>query len=249
MAEMSWEEAIVKVFKDNLSVELTNGDIAQSIMDKGYRTSVGKTPQNTVGARMSSLMDSHGIERLQRGIYVLRPSDDEASADPIEELDDLADDESSPSTIKIEAYGVHWERSKVHWQSGRILGYAIDPRETIDFAAQQGVYVLYDWNSVVYVGQTVAKDNGLLQRLDEHHTKRDDWGDRWERFSWFGIRLVKEDGELGEAPESANKRAVADLLESVLIETLRPAFNRQLRGNNMGNLYRQAIDPYFSINR
>lgn len=151
--------------------------------------------------------------------------------------------------MRIETYGVHWERSKVHWQGRRILGYDTDPRETIDFANQQGVYVLYDWNSVVYVGQTVARNNGLWQRLNEHHNKRDDWGDRWERFSWFGIRPVNKCGELVDAPDSADKSAVADLLESVLIETLRPAFNRQLQGNSMGNLYRQAIDPYFSINR
>lgn len=247
MPEMSWEDAIVAVFNNNLGIEMTNGDIAQYIMDKDYRTSVGKTPQNTIGARMSSLMERHGIERLQRGIYVLRPTGGETSTDPNEVSDGLIDVASSPSDIKIEAYGVHWDRSKVHWRSNRILGYAIDPRETIDFAAQQGVYVLYDWNSVVYVGQTVAKNEGLLQRLEEHHKKRDDWGDKWERFSWFGIRPVQEDGVLGETPSSADRSAVANLLESVLIETLRPAFNRQLRGKNMGDLYRQAIDPYFSI--
>ncbi len=249
MPEMSWEDAIVRVYQENLDVEMTNGDVAQVIMDKGFRTSVGKTPQNTIGSRMSALMERYGIERLNRGIYILRSSGDETCAAPIEETGDPPDDATAPSTIGIEAYGVHWERNKVHWQSGRILGYAIDPRETIDFANQQGVYVLYDWNSVVYVGQTIARTNGLFQRLQEAHTKREDWGDRWERFSWFGIRPVNEVGELTDAPINADLRAVADLLESVLIETLRPAFNRQLRGNNMGTLYRQAIDPYLSVTR
>ena len=138
MADMTWDEAIIAVFQDNLGIEMTNGDIAQNITDKRYRTKVGATPQNTIGARMSSLMERHDIERIDRGVYILRPQEgDEISNAPLEDPD------SQATTIKIEAYGIHWERSKVHWQGRRILGYDTDPRETIDFANQQGVSKVY----------------------------------------------------------------------------------------------------------
>ena len=247
MPDMTWNQAVFKVFEDNKGREITIGDIAQEVLDKGYRTSVGKTPQNTVRAIITrSFLAQHGIQQPQRGrsSYIL-PTE-ETSSELDEEIGGLNHGADPPPSIKIEAYGLHWERNNVDWIGGRrILGYDSDPRETIDFANQQGVYVLYDWNSVVYVGQTVASDGGLFQRLQYHHQKQD-WEAGWERFSWFGVRPVNENGEIIDGPDTASKRVVSELMEAVLIETLRPAFNRQLRGNNMGTLYRQAVDPIFT---
>ena len=68
------------------------------------------------------------------------------------------------------------------------------------------------------------------------------WSGKWERFSWFGLRRVDENGIIVDGPDTASKDVVTALIEAVLIETLRPSFNQQ-RGNFMGTLYRQAIDP------
>ena len=50
MPDMTWNQAVLKVFQDNRGQEITIGDISQAILDNGYRASVGKTPQNTVRA-------------------------------------------------------------------------------------------------------------------------------------------------------------------------------------------------------
>ena len=73
------------------------------------------------------------------------------------------DPASASTAVKIELYGINWKRSKVNWTARRILGYDTDPLEGIDFSNQQDVYVLYDWNSVVYVGQTNRSNGGLLR--------------------------------------------------------------------------------------
>ena len=239
-SEMIWNEAIHTVLKDHIGEEMSSGDISRAIMDAGYRTSLGKTPQNTVGARMSQLMQDYGVIRTRRGFYMMpRPNDAVRN-----ETDGELDPASTSKTVKIEAYGIHWERSKVNWAAQRILGYDTDPLEAIDFSNQQGVYVLYDWNSVVYVGQTNRLNSGLFERL-QYHNRKQDWEAGWERFSWFGIRQVNEDGEIVDGPEFASKSVVSELIEAVLIETLHPAFNKQY-GRHMGALYRQAIDPYFT---
>ena len=219
---------------------MSSADISRAIMDARYRTSLGKTPQNTVGARMPQVMQDYDVIRTRRGYYMMpRPNDVDA-----DETDTELDTASTSTAVKIEAYGIHWERSKVNWAARRILGYDTDPLEAIDFSNQQGVYVLYDWNSVVYVGQTNRSNGGLFERL-QHHNRKQDWEAGWERFSWFGIRQVNENGEIVDGPETAPKGVVSELIEAVLIETLRPAFNKQY-GRHMGTLYRQAIDPLFT---
>ena len=239
-SEMIWNDAIYTVLKEHIGEELSPADISLAIMDARYRTSLGKTPQNTVASRMVRMMEEHGVIRTRRGYYMLPLSDDAAGNDP----DDEPDPASTSPTVQIEAYGIHWERNKVNWTAKRILGYDTDPLEAIDFSSQQGVYVLYDWNSVVYVGQTTRFEGGLFERL-QYHNRKQDWEAGWERFSWFGIRQVNDDGEIVDGPETAPKGVVSELIEAVLIETLHPAFNKQY-GRHMGTLYRQAIDPYFT---
>ena len=239
-SEMIWNEAIYTVLKEHVGEEMSLADISIAIMDAGYRTSLGKTPQNTVAAQLIKVRRDHGVVRTRRGHYMLPLPDDAVDKD----MDDEPDQVTTPATVQIEAYGIHWERSRVNWTARRILGYDTDPLEAIDFSSQQGVYILYDWNSVVYVGQTSRTEGGLFERL-HHHNRKQDWEAGWERFSWFGMRRVNEDGEIMDGPESAPKSIISELLEAVLIETLRPAFNKQY-GRHMGTLYRQAIDPYFT---
>jgi excinuclease UvrABC nuclease subunit len=99
--------------------------------------------------------------------------------------------------------------------------------EPIDFREQTGIYVLYDNFKVLYVGQAGYGNAKLFNRLKAHFT--DSLADRWNRFSWFGLRWVKADGDLsGET--KAKHPPIGDVLnhmEAILIASTEPALNRQ----------------------
>ena len=109
--------------------------------------------------------------------------------------------------------------------------------DRVDLADQQGVYLLHGVRGeTVYVGQ--AKRIG--QRLTQH--TRDRLAARWESFSWFGIRLVNEDGSMAEPSGVSCSARLVDTLEAVLIESMEPRLNRQ-RGPTGGSEFIQAVDP------
>ena len=245
VTEMTWVEAVRQVLQ-TAAEPMHCDDIAREILRLGLKTTTGKTPNYTVAGVISRLRraGTDGIIKTQPGFFQITQPSVMQTAESSDELDTT----DVVENLAVAAYGLHWERSKVDWQTKHLLGYdaaydAIDPNpdQIIDFADQQGVYLLHSWQSVVYVGKTTAREGGLFQRLQNHH-QRPAWSGKWERFSWFGIRRVSEEGSIIDGPDSAPKDVVAALMESVLIETLRPSFNQQ-QGNYMGTLYRQAIDP------
>ena len=247
--EMSWQDAIVKVLED-ADKPLHTDEITAAILSEGLKSTAGKTPSATVAAMISRLIREGGrdIVRARRGYYYMRVAADINTVSEQEEPDDELVITDEPQNLAVAAYGLHWERDKVSWsRSGHHL-YGWDasnpnPAETdyVDFATQQGVYLLHSWDAVVYVGRTTAESSGLFERLRYHHSMHV-WSSKWVRFSWFGLRPVSNTGELKDVPAMATKRVVSALMESVLIETLRPAFNSQ-KGDYMGTLYRQLVDP------
>ena len=242
--EMTWDDAVLQILGE-AAEPMACSDIAEAILGRGLKTTVGKTPSDTVAGAISR-MRSRGaanIVKTRPGFFRLPTP---AENPPVEETGEL-DAIDAVDNLAVAAYGLHWEREKVDWNSRRLLGYDIDPnpKQAIDFADQQGVYLLHNWQSVVYVGKTTAREGGLFQRLRTHH-QRQVWSGKWERFSWFGIRRVDENGEMTDGPDTATKDVVSALMEAVLIETLRPSFNQQ-QGNYMGTLYRQTVDPNIAM--
>ncbi len=78
MQDMTWKRAIFTVLKERMGEETSIDDIVQTIVACGYRTSVGKTPPNTVSARMSQVMQEYGVQKVRQGVYVLPlPKDEE----------------------------------------------------------------------------------------------------------------------------------------------------------------------------
>ena len=246
--DMNWQDAIVKVLED-AGKPLHTDEITAEILSSGLKSTAGKTPSATVAAMISRLLREgrQDIVRVQRGYYSMRAVADMNTVPEQEEPDDELDVTDEPQNLAVAAYGLHWERDKVNWSGSNLYGCDasnLNPAETdyVDFANQQGVYLLHSWDAVVYVGRTTAESGGLLERLRYHHSKQV-WSSKWVRFSWFGIRYVNDEtGELQDGPDMATKRVVSALMESVLIETLRPAFNSQ-KGDYMGTLYRQLVDP------
>ena len=217
MAEMSWKDAAKKVLEDS-GTSLHYVDIADRILDQGLKKKFGATPHRTLNSVISTAIQAEGaaclFERTDTGVYALR------GRRPVEPGTD--DDAEAGS---LEAFGMHWKREDVLWSSNPRLWGRIRPKaDRVDLGGQLGVYVLYDdLGRIVYTGQAARQSIG--RRLKQHTS--DHLTGRWQRFSWFGIRPVGEDGKLGQvAAGTMTPERLISTLEALLIETLEPHKNR-----------------------
>ena len=122
---------------------------------------------------------------------------------------------------------------------GKLLGKQKDGSINADFCNQVGIYLLYDGREVIYVGRTTKRSIGA--RLFEHTTDR--FAVRWDRFSWFGLLPVTDDGKLSKQPDQYKAESVIPALEAILIEALEPRQNRK-RGDDLSAVeYIQQPDP------
>jgi predicted GIY-YIG superfamily endonuclease len=131
----------------------------------------------------------------------------------------------------INAFGIYWNRTQVHWKSSPdLLGIQQIGATEVNFKDQIGIYLLHDSRETIYVGQAI--DQPLGQRLRNHTMDR--LGGRWDRFSWFGFYPVNDDGKLNTAIKLENLtiQNLGDILEAILIESLEPRQNRK-----QGNLF------------
>jgi hypothetical protein len=115
---------------------------------------------------------------------------------------------------------MYWSREKVLWTSNpKILGRQQPGADPVDFAEQNGVYLLYQSRGVVYVGRTT--DQPMGKRLAQHTSDRLDG--RWDRFSWFEVYPVNENGILQslEQPKFTLETLIVTM-EALLIEGLAP---------------------------
>lgn len=109
----------------------------------------------------------------------------------------------------------------------------------VDFSKQLGIYLLYDAREVIYVGRSTERPLG--RRLYEHTADR--LSTRWDRFSWFGLLPISEEGNIGALPSTFESVKLIPALEAVLIEALEPRQNRK-RGDDLTSVeFLQKIDP------
>ena len=111
--------------------------------------------------------------------------------------------------------------------------------EAIDFRDQSGVYVLYSGFHMIYVGQAGVGNQKLFNRLKQH--TRDALADRWDRFSWFGIRRVLANNGLSAESEAKHTDLanVLNHIEAILIHAAEPQHNRQ--GGKFGDKVTQYL--------
>lgn len=142
-------------------------------------------------------------------------------------------------------YGLFWQLARVKWgrpgHAGTLSGFRTIKEGEVDFREQRGVYALYDDNfKMLYVGQAGYGNQRLYQRLHQH--RFDALGERWTKFSWFGIDPVK--GRAGKKhvkecePETPAVNAILNHLEAILIAAAEPALNRQ------GGKFGEALQFY-----
>ena len=148
----------------------------------------------------------------------------------------LSEVEINNSDSIIQSFGMYWQRELVLWKNDpKMYGRQQALAKSVDFGHQNGIYILYDHHTVVYVGRSIVRPLG--KRLFEHTVDR--LGSRWNRFSWFGLLEVTNEGSLREA----SLAVLVATLEALLIEALEPPQNRK-RGDDFSAIeYIQDVDP------
>ena len=245
--EMGWQEAVLTILEE-AEEPLHYNEITSRIGERGLRTLTGATPAFTVNRTLRTLVGDHKVLCTSSGLYALpemaRRSDEIASAEEIEAEAAAA----SLDKFTVKAYGLYWERSLVDWRptNGAVWGQQDEKSTPVNFADQDGIYLLHKGSEVCYVGQTrtVKGQSGLYARLRYHHRDARK-ADRWDTFSWFGFKPVGESGDLLPAPDVGNLGDVIDVIEAVFIEGFMPRLNmragdgaKELR--DIG-LYRQSV--------
>ena len=228
------------------------GEISDRILSRGYYETYSAIPAATVNAQLAASIRNDGNKspflRVGRGVFALNNSPVKAVAlalvptprqikfQPCIEMEE----DSSGSIIK--AFGMFWQRDLVVWENGpKLYGKHQASQTPIDFGAQSGIYILYDHQAVVHIGSSI--DCQMGKRLYEH--TRDRLGSRWNRFSWFGLHDVTQEGNLCEINLQDEIRISIDTfsatIEALSIAVLDPALNRILGNDFPGVEYIQEI--------
>ncbi|MEQ8762549.1 MAG: HTH domain-containing protein [Planctomycetota bacterium] len=241
MSDMPWRDAIIEVLRrEGAAMHYTA--IAERVVAEGLRDSVGATPAATVNSTITWSLKTEGeqspFQRVARGEYYLRSleSDSVSPTASVMEPLDTGDELEGP----IHAFGMFWDRDQVLWKSSpAILGLQQIGADPVDMSGQRGVYLLYDGREVVYVGRSTERPLG--SRLYEHTYDR--LRTRWDRFSWFGLCAVGDDGRLTEPEGGHTSTQFITAMEALLIEALEPGQNRR-RGDGFSAVeFIQAEDP------
>lgn len=244
--EKSWKEAIKKVLAES-STPLHYTEISEQILSRGYYATDGATPAATVSAQLTSSIKHDGEKspfiRVGKGIFALKNSPAaQVSTTPSEQKtpETLAESDVESSESIIHSFGMYWQRDLVVWRNDpKMYGKQQALSKPVDFGKQKGIYILYDHHTVVYVGRSI--DRPLGKRLFEHTVDR--LGSRWNRFSWFGLLDVTQEGNLRETALNTSLASLVATLEALLIEALEPPQNRK-RGDDFSAIeYIQDIDP------
>lgn len=246
--EKSWKDAIKKVLAES-STPLHYTEISEQILSRGYYVTDGATPAATVNAQVSSSIKHEGemspFIRVGKGIFALRnlPAAEAAitTVSPKQKKPEvLAESDVESSESIIHSFGMYWQRDLVVWRNDpKMYGKQQALSKPVDFGKQKGIYILYDHHTVVYVGRSI--DRPLGKRLYEHTVDR--LGSRWNRFSWFGLLDVTQEGDLRVTALNTSLAALVATLEALLIESLEPPQNRK-RGDDFSAIeYIQDIDP------
>lgn len=150
----------------------------------------------------------------------------------------------------IKNYGILWQRKHLHIGNnnnpGTLRGKGRKVGE-VDFREQIGIYVLFDKDfRPIYIGQAGNGKANLLSRLRAH--THDHLWNRWEFFSWFGLRSVTTKGILSGITTIDNKfkasgKKLLDELEGILIAAMEPPLNKQGARFKDAEKYSQVVDP------
>lgn len=240
--ELAWRKAIEKVLSEAPGA-VHYKDLTDRIIEDGLRTSLGATPAATVSAHLTTTIKREGSkcpwQKIGKGLYIWKKK--AGITQPAEQtISPEEGDTDEEQYDVISSFGMFWRRDAIEWTSNpKILGMQQIGAEPVDFSKQTGIYLLYDGREIIYVGR--ATDRPLGKRLYEHTLDR--LSSRWDRFSWFGVLPVSDDGKLGALQDSFPSSKLLPALEAILVEALEPRQNRK-RGDDLAAVeYIQKEDP------
>ncbi|MCI5158603.1 MAG: hypothetical protein D3906_09230 [Candidatus Electrothrix sp. AUS1_2] len=241
---MTWREAIDNILSSSPS-PLHYKEITERIIAEGLRTNLGATPASTVnwyiGLSIREEKEQSPYIRVDRGIFAWKVRSPNMQVTDFEHsTEENTSEDSEEQYVIITSFGMFWRREVVEWiATPNLLGMQQIGATPVDFCKQLGIYLLYDGREVIYVGRSTERPLG--RRLYEHTIDR--LSARWDRFSWFGLLPVSDEGEIGVLPESYTATDLIPALEAILIEALEPRQNRK-RGDDLAAVeYLQKIDP------
>jgi hypothetical protein len=239
--EKSWKEAIKRVLKEP-DVPLHYTEISDHILTRGYYATDGATPAATVNAQLSSSVKHDGEKspfiRVGKGVFSLRGVSAAVAPlhEPKAETPRVEAEEESSDSI-IHSFGMYWQRDLVVWRSDlKMFGKQQSLSKPVNFAKQKGIYILYDHHTVVYVGRAI--DRPLGKRIYEHTVDR--LGSRWNRFSWFGLLDVTQEGNLRELPFNSSLAALVATLGGWFAKSALDATGYEKAGRRTGDLFQSA---------
>lgn len=242
MTELKWRDAIDTVLA-KANEPLSTKEITKRIIEEGLRKSLGATPSATVGAQISASIKHDGgsspYTRVSKGTFALKKAT--AGQTQVIQPSSIVDAPETEEQYEIfTSFGMYWRRNLIQWTSKpKLLGRQEIDSIPVNFNEQLGIYLLYDGREVIYVGRST--DRPIGRRLYEHTVDR--LSTRWDRFSWFGLKPVTENGSLQGMPLTYNSSFMIPALEAVLVEALEPRQNRK-RGDDLSAVeYMQAEDP------
>lgn len=242
MPELTWREAIEKVLSEAPGA-MHLSEITEKISQDGLRTNLGARPYRTVWvvAHEAIKRDDCPFQKIGAGqdsYFIWKANDGITQKPNITTAGSEEEDEVQYEIIT--SFGMFWQRDAIVWVSTpKILGMQRPGAKEVDFSKQLGIYLLYDGREVIYAGRTTERPLG--KRLYEHTTDR--LSSRWDRFSWFGLLRVSEDGQLDAQPAMYQGTRIIPAVEAILIEALEPRQNRK-RGDDLSQVeYIQKEDP------
>lgn len=241
--ETPWKDAIIAVLKAS-GKAMHYAEIADQIVASQLRKKVGATPASTVNVVIHDSIKKESTDspfvKVGVGEFVLKGAlPQQEAAETGRHAAQLEEEKDTGGIIK--AFGMYWQRDWVDWIiKPALMGQQQEGADSVNFADQIGVYLLHDGREVVYVGRTTEKR--LSIRLSEH--TRDRLNGRWDRFSWFGLLGVTDDGKLAQRQKAEiSEEDIIVTIEALLIEGLEPRQNRK-RGDAFRAVeYLQLQDP------
>jgi len=243
---LPWHDAIIEVLSEHQEA-MHYADIADAVLEGGLRDDGGATPANSANAVITKNLKEEGensvFVRVGRGEYMLRDLHEESGAvqNGSGSLNMTFTEESKEFGDIVHAFGMYWQRDLVDWSKTAPSLYGKQNRKArkVDFSGQLGVYLLHDRRETIYIGRTT--DQSLAERLRQHTYNR--LNGRWDRFSWFGLLPVSEEGQIQHASTIETDRdGIITVMEALLIEALEPPQNRRRGDGFKAVKYLQADD-------
>ena len=173
--------------------------IAVELAEQGNIAEFGVMPRKQICSIVEDAIAKAGdhcaFVRTEPGVYIARKR---ASSEHLRAARALGPKLAFIPNGIITCYGQVWAREGVTWRSNPVIfGCQFQNSPKIDFSKQVGIYTLHsNDHALVYTG--VSGDRTIGECLYEHTSDRLDG--RWNRFSFYGLLPINENGTFGPPP-------------------------------------------------